>query len=130
MVLRIIQLSGSWNDVTSEICSEGHLTVIMQSRDAKKFLCAVNQSLAFIISTSIVSVYELRFFFFFFRVYLQVPVAPLERVDVPPLNQMWQTESHEDVDFPPERGIPTLITWNYGGSDVAVEGSWDNWKSR
>lgn len=60
----------------------------------------------------------------------QVPVAPLERVDVPPLNQMWQTESHEDVDFPSERGIPTLITWNYGGGDVAVEGSWDNWKSR
>lgn len=43
---------------------------------------------------------------------------------------MWQNESREDVDFPPEQGIPTLITWNYGGGDVAVEGSWDNWKSR
>ncbi|XWS71804.1 hypothetical protein CRYUN_Cryun03dG0169700 [Craigia yunnanensis] len=27
-------------------------------------------------------------------------------------------------------GIPVIITWNYGGNDVAVEGSWDNWRSR
>ncbi|KAK9122543.1 hypothetical protein Sjap_012145 [Stephania japonica] len=30
----------------------------------------------------------------------------------------------------PQRGIPTLITWSYGGNSVAVEGSWDNWSSR
>ncbi|CAI0440257.1 unnamed protein product [Linum tenue] len=29
-----------------------------------------------------------------------------------------------------EQGIPTMITWSYGGKDVAVEGSWDNWKAR
>lgn len=29
-----------------------------------------------------------------------------------------------------EQGIPTMITWAYGGKDVAVEGSWDNWKTR
>ncbi|CAH2062670.1 unnamed protein product, partial [Thlaspi arvense] len=34
------------------------------------------------------------------------------------------------VGLPAERGIPTLIMWNYGGNDVAVEGSWDNWTSR
>ncbi|XP_059624931.1 SNF1-related protein kinase regulatory subunit beta-1 [Cornus florida] len=57
----------------------------------------------------------------------QVPVAPLQRGDGPPsFNQMWQNESHGAVDLSPER-IPTLITWNYGGNDVAVEGSWDNW---
>lgn len=61
----------------------------------------------------------------------QLPVAPLHRGDAPPfLNQMWENESHETVDIPPEQGIPTLITWTYGGNDVAVEGSWDNWRSR
>jgi len=38
--------------------------------------------------------------------------------------------SHGHLDTPPQKGIPTLITWNYGGNEVAVEGSWDNWKSR
>ncbi|KAI3905756.1 hypothetical protein MKW92_010551 [Papaver armeniacum] len=61
----------------------------------------------------------------------QVPVAPLQRGDAPSaLNQMWMNESHGAVDLPPEQGIPTLITWSYGGQDVAVEGSWDNWTSR
>ncbi|XP_052186383.1 SNF1-related protein kinase regulatory subunit beta-1-like [Diospyros lotus] len=61
----------------------------------------------------------------------QVPVAPLQRNDGPPfLSQMWRDESQGFVDNPPETGVPTLITWNYGGSDVAVEGSWDNWASR
>ena len=27
-----------------------------------------------------------------------------------------------------EQGIPTMITWTYGGKEVTVEGSWDNWK--
>ncbi|XXG50704.1 hypothetical protein AAC387_Pa02g4653 [Persea americana] len=62
----------------------------------------------------------------------QVPVAPLQRVsDVPPVfNTMWMNESHSFSDLPSEKGIPTMITWNYGGKDVAVEGSWDNWTSR
>jgi 5'-AMP-activated protein kinase regulatory beta subunit len=29
-----------------------------------------------------------------------------------------------------EHGIPTMITWSYGGKEVAVEGSWDDWKTR
>ncbi|KAF2298152.1 hypothetical protein GH714_015845 [Hevea brasiliensis] len=61
----------------------------------------------------------------------QVPVAPLHRPDGPPfLNQMWQNESSRVVDHPPQQGIPTIITWNYGGNEVFLEGSWDNWMSR
>ena len=61
----------------------------------------------------------------------QVPLAPLQRGNGPPfLNQMWQNESHGIVNQLPEQGIPVMITWNYGGNNVAVEGSWDNWTSR
>ncbi|KAK4279259.1 hypothetical protein QN277_016986 [Acacia crassicarpa] len=41
-----------------------------------------------------------------------------------------QNESHGIVDQPPERGIPVMITWSYGGNNVVVQGSWDNWTSR
>ena len=33
-------------------------------------------------------------------------------------------------DVSSEQGIPTMITWSHGGKEVAVEGSWDNWKSK
>ncbi|RYR45745.1 hypothetical protein Ahy_A07g031542 isoform A [Arachis hypogaea] len=62
---------------------------------------------------------------------IPVPLAPLQRGNGPPfVNQMWQNESHGIVNHPPEQGIPVMITWNYGGNNVAVEGSWDNWTSR
>lgn len=61
----------------------------------------------------------------------QVPVAPLPRGDGPSfLPQTWHSETHEAEDYPPEKGIPTMITWSYGGNNVALEGSWDNWTSR
>ncbi|KAF7815528.1 SNF1-related protein kinase regulatory subunit beta-1 [Senna tora] len=63
----------------------------------------------------------------------QVPVASLHRGSGPPfLNQIWKNESHSHgiVDQLPERRIPVMITWNHGGSNVAVEGSWDNWAHR
>ncbi|KAF6163891.1 hypothetical protein GIB67_024746 [Kingdonia uniflora] len=61
----------------------------------------------------------------------QVPVAPLQRGDAPPIfNQLWMNDSHGDFDLPPEQGIPTMITWSYGGNIVSVEGSWDNWATR
>lgn len=62
----------------------------------------------------------------------QVPVAPLQRVaDVAPVpNQMWMNDCQGPSNLPPEQGIPVLITWNYEGKDVVVEGSWDNWTSR
>ncbi|KAF8398147.1 hypothetical protein HHK36_017073 [Tetracentron sinense] len=62
--------------------------------------------------------------------HFQVPIAPLQRGDHPVFNQMWVNESQGALDLPMEQGIPTMITWIYGGSDVAVEGSWDNWASR
>lgn len=67
----------------------------------------------------------------FSLVHLQLPVAPLQRGDGSPFfNNIWQNESQGVVDQPPERAIPSMITWNYGGNNVAVEGSWDNWASR
>ncbi|XVE59111.1 hypothetical protein DITRI_Ditri05aG0019100 [Diplodiscus trichospermus] len=43
---------------------------------------------------------------------------------------MWRHDSPGVADGPSEKTIPVIITWNYGGNDVAVEGSWDNWISR
>ncbi|KAI9072811.1 hypothetical protein K1719_045214 [Acacia pycnantha] len=61
----------------------------------------------------------------------QVAAAPLPRGNVPPfLNHAGQNESHGIVDQCPERQIPVIITWHYGGSHVCVEGSWDNWTQR
>lgn len=60
----------------------------------------------------------------------QVPAVPL-RGDAPPFfNPMQRNEIQESMARPFVRGVPTLITWSYGGNDVAVEGSWDNWSSR
>ncbi|XP_010493239.1 PREDICTED: SNF1-related protein kinase regulatory subunit beta-1-like isoform X1 [Camelina sativa] len=61
----------------------------------------------------------------------RVPVAPLQRANAPPSpnNILWN-QTPRVFDYPAEEGIPTIITWNQGGNDVAVEGSWDNWRSR
>lgn len=57
-------------------------------------------------------------------------MVPLQRPDEIhiPNNSWMQTSGFEDMCC--EQGIPTMITWSYGGKDVAVEGSWDNWKTR
>ncbi|KAM3337386.1 SNF1-related protein kinase regulatory subunit beta-1 [Capsicum galapagoense] len=61
----------------------------------------------------------------------QVPVVPLQGGDATPVtSQMWGDESQDASDHFPESGIPTLITWSYGGNNVAIQGSWDNWRSR
>lgn len=61
----------------------------------------------------------------------QVPVVPLQGGDGNPVsNEMWDNESQDASDLSPESGIPTLITWSYGGNNVAIQGSWDNWRSR
>ncbi|OMO91472.1 hypothetical protein COLO4_18344 [Corchorus olitorius] len=61
----------------------------------------------------------------------QAPVAPLPRGDGHSFfNQIWRNDSPGVPDIPSEKGIPVIITWNYGGNDVAVEGSWDNWRTR
>ncbi|KAL3850961.1 hypothetical protein ACJIZ3_012843 [Penstemon smallii] len=61
----------------------------------------------------------------------QMPVVPLQRPDdlhIP--NPSWLQTSSGYEDTFNEQGIPTMITWSYGGKDVAIEGSWDDWKSR
>lgn len=45
-------------------------------------------------------------------------------------NHSWMQASSGYEDMCNEQGIPTMITWSYGGKEVAVEGSWDNWKTR
>lgn len=65
----------------------------------------------------------------------QHPVAPLRQGDAPPFfNPIWRSEAQpqhvEATDSPPEKGIPTLITWSHGGNSVSVEGTWDNWTSK
>jgi 5'-AMP-activated protein kinase regulatory beta subunit len=49
-------------------------------------------------------------------------------MQVPNPSWMQTTSGYEDMFS--EIGIPTMITWSYGGKEVAVEGSWDNWKTR
>ncbi|XP_028754927.1 SNF1-related protein kinase regulatory subunit beta-2-like [Neltuma alba] len=61
----------------------------------------------------------------------QVPVVPLQRPDemqAPTHSWMQASPAYEDICN--EQGIPTMITWSYDGKEVAVEGSWDNWKTR
>ncbi|KAF6153759.1 hypothetical protein GIB67_000992 [Kingdonia uniflora] len=61
----------------------------------------------------------------------QVPMVPLQKANERPnFNQAWIENStvYEDMGY--EQGIPTMITWCYGGREVAVVGSWDDWKSR
>ena len=45
-------------------------------------------------------------------------------------SQSWLQATIGYEDGCTEKGIPTMITWGYGGKEVAVEGSWDNWKTR
>ncbi|EPS61685.1 hypothetical protein M569_13109, partial [Genlisea aurea] len=61
----------------------------------------------------------------------EMPVIPLQRPDdlsfpKPP----WMQIRSDYEESRPEPCIPTMITWSYGGTDVALEGSWDDWKSR
>lgn len=83
-------------------------------------------SLSYCSSMAIHKFHSFAQFFFFF----QVPVVPLQRPDEMQIpNPSWmQTSAYEDMSC--ELGIPTMFTWSYGGKDVAVEGSWDDWKTR
>lgn len=61
----------------------------------------------------------------------QVPIVPLQRPDeIHIASPSWMQTSSGCEEMAYEQGIPTMITWAYGGKDVAVEGSWDNWKTR
>ncbi|XP_057970157.1 SNF1-related protein kinase regulatory subunit beta-2 [Malania oleifera] len=61
----------------------------------------------------------------------QVPIVPLQRPDEMHISShswMQATSGYEDICS--EQGIPTMITWSFGGKEVFVEGSWDNWMTR
>lgn len=63
----------------------------------------------------------------------QVPIFPLQRPDgILIQNQSGNIvqKTMEYGDMPSENGIPTMITWSHGGHEVAIEGSWDGWKSK
>eukprot|EP00268_Persea_americana_P033637 TRINITY_DN3329_c0_g1_i2.p1 TRINITY_DN3329_c0_g1~~TRINITY_DN3329_c0_g1_i2.p1 ORF type:complete len:272 (-),score=60.97 TRINITY_DN3329_c0_g1_i2:265-1080(-) len=61
----------------------------------------------------------------------QVYMASLQRpskLNIPTLSWMQHGTDYDDMIC--EKGIPTMITWSYGGREVAVEGSWDDWKTK
>ncbi|KAL6546866.1 SNF1-related protein kinase regulatory subunit beta-2 [Orobanche minor] len=61
----------------------------------------------------------------------EMPVIPLQRPDELTISRpSWMQTSSSYEDAYNDKGIPTMIIWSYGGNEVFVEGSWDNWKSR
>lgn len=62
----------------------------------------------------------------------QIPVVPISKGNdrgfspYPPRNFESQMQNNHQQ----EQGIPTIIQWTYGGDEVYVEGSWDNWHRR
>ncbi|PSS06464.1 SNF1-related protein kinase regulatory subunit beta-2 like [Actinidia chinensis var. chinensis] len=58
----------------------------------------------------------------------QVPIYPLQRPDV--MLQIQSNSLTQNANQNDETGIPTMITWSFDGKQVAIEGSWDNWKTR
>ncbi|KAI8551040.1 hypothetical protein RHMOL_Rhmol06G0153800 [Rhododendron molle] len=60
----------------------------------------------------------------------KVPINPLQRPD-----EMMQIDSNSATQYSirndyPGTGIATMITWSFGGKQVAIEGSWQNWRAR
>ncbi|XP_060182908.1 SNF1-related protein kinase regulatory subunit beta-2-like [Lycium barbarum] len=65
------------------------------------------------------------------RVLPLMPVVPLQRPEEMHIaNPSWMQTTSGYEDLNDEQGVPTLIPWTYDGKEVAVEGSWDNWKSK
>ncbi|XVF31910.1 hypothetical protein REPUB_Repub17cG0035300 [Reevesia pubescens] len=64
---------------------------------------------------------------------LQIPRAPLPRpgqmmqVQNDPLLPVENTTYYEDLHQEEKRAV--MITWCFGGKQVAISGSWDNWKT-
>ncbi len=61
---------------------------------------------------------------------MQVPMVPIAKPDemgVGVYQQPQGVHTQPDVYSEAERGVPTMIVWNHGGSSVSVIGSWDNW---
>ncbi|KAH7282823.1 hypothetical protein KP509_35G049000 [Ceratopteris richardii] len=61
----------------------------------------------------------------------QVPLAPISRGTGGPMSihthHEYSPHSHTKHQ---QQGIPAIIHWTYGGNEVYVEGSWDDWQKR
>lgn len=55
----------------------------------------------------------------------QVPLCAADE-----LGQPWMHLSQKNEELQQQNQIATLIEWKHGGSDVLLEGSWDNWHTR
>eukprot|EP00250_Pteridium_aquilinum_P020644 c24894_g6_i2 orf=413-1219(+) len=56
----------------------------------------------------------------------QIPEVPLCHVNDP-----WKFHTQNgDGKAPPASAVATMLQWNHGGTNVCVEGSWDNWSTR
>lgn len=64
---------------------------------------------------------------FLFQVYMASLQRP-SKLNIPTLSWMQHGTDYDDMIC--EKGVPTMITWSYGGREVAVEGSWDDWKTK
>jgi 5'-AMP-activated protein kinase regulatory beta subunit len=59
-----------------------------------------------------------------------VPIAKPDEMGLRGYQQAQALYQQPDLYSEPERGVPTMILWNHGGSSVSVLGSWDNWSKR
>lgn len=58
----------------------------------------------------------------------QIPQITIPQGD--DVGRSWAGEMQNHDDTQQEPNIATLIEWIYGGNEVYVEGSWDNWSTR
>ncbi|CAL5393645.1 unnamed protein product [Camellia sinensis] len=54
----------------------------------------------------------------------QVPIVQFQT------HSFTQNATHNEDMLISQMGVPTMITWSYGAKQVAIVGSWDNWKTR
>ncbi|KAG1366744.1 SNF1-related protein kinase regulatory subunit beta-2-like [Cocos nucifera] len=58
-------------------------------------------------------------------------MVPLHRLEeMHSASDLWKQNFTEYENVIYDKGIPTMITWNHGGKEVFVEGSWDYWKTK
>ncbi|KAJ3673611.1 hypothetical protein LUZ60_005603 [Juncus effusus] len=64
----------------------------------------------------------------------QIPVAPLEKINGIDSESNYQMNNNRLSDennlFKEGNEIPTMVIWNHGGSEVFIQGSWDNWTTK
>ncbi|KAI3755670.1 hypothetical protein L1987_55476 [Smallanthus sonchifolius] len=59
-----------------------------------------------------------------------LPHHKASQAPISPPNQIMQVERDEYKSINQEKIIPAVISWIHGGTEVAIEGSWDNWRTR